>query len=278
VSKVITLGAESPEAPDAAAVAGADPVAGPVLRHVHAVMGTMVSFDVRLGDAKTNAAHLALARACARLDRADAVFSTWKPNSPMSLLRRNAMTLDKAPAEVAEVLELCALARDLSDGWFDPWKMPGGIDPTGLVKGWAVDQALGELRAAGVRAAIVSAGGDLATFGGPEPGLPWRIGVRDPRAIDKIACILESPGAVATSGCYERGSHVIDPKTGRTETRCESATVTGPELWLADALATGLLVAGEAGLAVIEAVEGYGGCVISESGSIAVTGSLPMTQ
>ena len=263
---------------DAAAVAEADPVAGPVLRHVHAVMGTMVSFDVRLGDAKTNAAHLALARACARLDRADAVFSTWKPNSPMSLLRRNAMTLDKAPAEVAEVLELCALARDLSDGWFDPWKMPGGIDPTGLVKGWAVDQALGELRAAGVRAAIVSAGGDLATFGGPEPGLPWRIGVRDPRAIDKIACILESPGAVATSGCYERGSHVIDPKTGRTETRCESATVTGPELWLADALATGLLVAGEAGLAVIEAVEGYGGCVISESGSIAVTGSLPMTQ
>ncbi len=278
MSKVVTLGAESPEAPDAAAVAEADPVAGPVLRHVRAVMGTMVSFDVRLGDAKTNAAHLALARACARLDRADAVFSTWKPNSPMSLLRRNAMTLDKAPAEVAEVLELCALARDLSDGWFDPWKMPGGIDPTGLVKGWAVDQALGELRAAGVRAAIVSAGGDLATFGGPEPGLPWRIGVRDPRAIGKIACILESPGAVATSGCYERGSHVIDPKTGRTETRCESATVTGPELWLADALATGLLVAGEAGLAVIEAVEGYGGCVISESGSIAVTGTLAMTQ
>lgn len=278
MSKVATLGAESPEAPDAAAVAGAGPVAGPVLRHVHAVMGTMVSFDVRLGDAKPNAAHLALARACARLDRADAVFSTWKPNSPMSLLRRNAMTLDKTPAEVAEVLELCALARDLSDGWFDPWKMPGGIDPTGLVKGWAVDQALGELRAAGVRAAIVSAGGDLATFGGPEPGLPWRIGVRDPRAIDKIAYILESPGAVATSGCYERGSHVIDPKTGRTETRCESATVTGPELWLADALATGLLVAGEAGLAVIEAVEGYGGCVISEGGSIAATGSLAMTQ
>ncbi len=277
MSKVVTLAAESPEVPAAAAVAGADPVARPVLRHVHAVMGTMVSFDVRLGDAKTNAAHLALARACARLDRADAVFSTWKPNSPMSLLRRNAMTLDKAPAEVAEVLELCALARDLSDGWFDPWKMPGGIDPTGLVKGWAVDQALGELRAAGVRAAIVSAGGDLATFGGPELGLPWRIGVRDPRANDKIACLLESPGAVATSGCYERGNHVIDPKTGRAETRCESATVTGPKLWLADALATGLLVAGEAGLAVIEAVEGYEGCVISESGSIAMTGSLART-
>ena len=278
MAKTGTLTRDSPWAADAATPSEADPVTGPVLRHVHAVMGTMVSFDVRLGDANPAAAHLALARACARLDRADAVFSTWKPNSPMSLLRRNAMAPDEAPAEVAKVLELCDLARELSGGWFDPWRMPGGIDPTGLVKGWAADRALDELRASGVRAAIVSAGGDLATFGGPEPGSPWRIGVRAPRAIDKIACILESPGAVATSGCYERGRHVIDPRTGRTETRCESATVTGPELWLADALATGLLVAGEAGLALIEAVQGYEACVISETGSITMTGSLPITR
>ena len=239
-------------------------------------MGTMVSFDVRIGDANLNAAHLALARACARLDHADAVFSTWKPDSPMSLLRKNAISLDEAPPGVAKVLELCVRARDLSGGWFDPWTMPGGIDPTGLVKGWAAEQALDELRAAGVRAAIVNAGGDVATFGGPEPGLPWRIGVRDPWAIDRVACVLESPGAIATSGCYERGSHVIDPRTGRRETRCKSATVAGPELWLADALATGLLVAGEAGLALIEAVEGYEGYVISKNGSVAMTSSLPV--
>lgn len=122
----------------------------------------------------------------------------------------------------------------------------------------------------------MSAGGDLATFGGPEPGSAWRIGVRDPWATDRVACILESPGAVATSGCYERGSHVIDPKTGQPETRCESATVSGPQLWLADALATGLLVAGEACLALIEAVEGYEGCVISKGGSIAMTSSFPI--
>ena len=124
----------------------------------------------------------------------------------------------------------------------------------------------------------MSAGGDLATFGGPEPGSPWRIGVRDPWAIDKIACVLESPGAVATSGCYERGNHVFDPRTGRSETRCESATVTGPELWLADALATGLLVAGEAGLAPIEAAEGYEACIISGDGSIAMTSALPLIR
>jgi thiamine biosynthesis lipoprotein len=270
------MNALAPGAPGT--VATGNPSAGPVLGHVHAVMGTMVSFEVRVGDGDRNAAHVGLARACARLDRADAVFSTWKPNSPMSLLRRNEITLGDAPAEMAEVLERCAIARDLSGGCFDPWGLPGGIDPTGLVKGWAADKALAELRAVGVRAAIVSAGGDLATCGGPEPGSPWRIGVRDPRAAGSLAFIVASPGAVATSGCYERGHHVIDPGTGRPGTRCESATVTGPALWLADALATGLLVAGEAGLAAIEAVEGYEGCVISAGGSLAMTGSFPITS
>jgi len=236
----------------------------------------MVSFDVRVGDPKRNALLVALARARALLDRADAIFSTWKANSPMSLVRRNELSLEAAPRAVAEVLALCAVARDLSGGWFDPWAMPGGVDPTGLVKGWAAQRALDELRFAGADGSMVCAGGDLATFGGPEPGLPWRIGIRDPWAIDKVACVVESPGAVATSGCYERGAHVIDARTGLPGTRCTSATVTGPELWLADALATGLLVAGEAGLAQIEAVEGYEGYVINGQGSVSMTSWFPL--
>ena len=269
---------------EAAVAGGAGEAGGPVLagepalRHVHPVMGTMVSFDVRIGDAERNAVLVAVARACARLDRADAVFSTWKPNSPMSLFRRDAIALRAAPPELAAVLELCSLARELSGGWFDPWAMPGGVDPTGLVKGWAAEQALDELRRAGARAAMVSAGGDLATFGDPVPGSAWRIGVRDPWASDRLACVLESPGAVATSGCYERGNHVVDPRTGVATARCASATVAGPELWLADALATGLLVAGEAGLAQIETVQGYEGYVITERGTVAMTGSFPLAR
>ena len=259
-----------------AATGGTGTLADPVLRRVHPVMGTMVSFDVRVGPADPDAVLVALSRACARLDRADAVFSTWKANSPMSLLRRGELPPEKVPAEIAQVLELCALARDLSGGLFDPWAMPGGVDPSGLVKGWAAGQALTVLGEAGARAAMVGAGGDLATFGGPEPGQPWRIGVCDPWDRDRVACVLESPGAVATSGCYERGNHVIDPRTGSPMSRCKSATVTGPELWLADALATGLLVSGEDGLAWIEVLEGYEGYVISETGSVAATGSFPI--
>ena len=187
------------------------------------------------------------------------------------------MTLEEAPAEMATGASRCALSPVSSPAvGSTPGGCPGGSTRLVSSRAGRSDWALDELRAVGVRAAMVSAGGDLATFGGPEQASPWRIGVRDPWAIGKIACVLESPGAVATSGCYERGSHVIDPKTGRAETRCESATVTGPDLWLADALATGLLVAGEAGLALIEAVEGYEACVISGDGSIAMTGALPL--
>ena len=44
-------------------VATADPPVGPVLRYVHAVIGTIVSFEVRVGDGDPNAAHVGLARA-----------------------------------------------------------------------------------------------------------------------------------------------------------------------------------------------------------------------
>ena len=241
--------------------------AGPVLRHVQAVMGTMVSFEIRIGDAEAKAAHVALARACSRLERADAVFSTWKPNSPMSLLRRGEMTLGEAPAEMAEVLELCKVARELSGGCFDPWAMPGGIDPTGLVKGWAADRALGELRAAGVRAATVNAGGDLASFGGPGPGWPWRIGVRDPRAESALACVVESPGAVATSGCYERGPHLINPKDGKMRFETASASVVGADLAICDALATALVVADEEGPELARTLADYDAYLIRSDGT-----------
>ena len=155
----------------------------------------------------------AVARAQAGLRRADEVFSTWKPQSPVSRLRRGEIELEQAPPEVAQVLELCRRAREASQGWFDPWLMPGGLDPTGLVKGWAAERALQELRRAGLPGALINAGGDIAVFGEPEPGEPWRIGIRDPRDEQRIVLTVElrGAGAVATSGAYERGEHVLQP-------------------------------------------------------------------
>jgi thiamine biosynthesis lipoprotein len=245
------------------------------VKHVERVMGTAVSFDVRGGTPA------AVADACAILHRADAVFSTWQPDSPMSRLRRGELSIGDAPAEIAEVLDLCAQAKRMSGGWFDPWRMPGGVDPTGLVKGWAAQRAADALRETGAEAAMVNAAGDIVTFGGPEPesGRAWQLGIRDPREPDRIAWVVAvRDGAVATSAAYERGDHVLDPHTGAPARAALSATVTGPDLALADALATGLFAAGVAGLPLIDALPGYDALLVEPGGEARLTGQFPLLE
>jgi thiamine biosynthesis lipoprotein len=157
--------------------------------------------------------------------------------------------------------------------------MPGGVDPTGLVKGWAAQQAAETLREAGVEAGMVNAAGDIVTFGEPEPGRPWQLGIRDPRNPDRIGWVVAArAGAVATSAAYERGDHVVDPHTGAPARAALSATVAGPDLAFADALATGLFAAGVAGLQFIDALPGYDALVVEPGGETLVTAAFPLRQ
>jgi len=245
------------------------------VHHLEHVMGTVVTIDVYT-DADVSAAAVApqLQRARTTLHEADDVFSTWKENSPMSKLRRREITIAQAPPELAEVLELCAIARDLSGGWFDPWAMPGGLDPTGYVKGWAAQRALAALVSPGISGAIVNAAGDIASFGGPDGTTSFRFGIVDPASPGRLARIVELTGALATSGTYERGEHLIDPHTGAASARVASATVSGPDLGLADALATAVAVA-EDGLHLVEALEAYEALTISFDGTEHWTAGFP---
>ena len=128
------------------------------------------------------------------------------------------------------MLELCRRARDASDGWFDPWRMPGGVDPTGLVKGWAAERAMDEFRAAGAAGALVNAGGDIAVIGEPAPGEPWRSAsaTRSPRT--GCCCVSSStararwPRRAATNAAL----HLIDPHTGEPADGLLAATVDRP--------------------------------------------------
>jgi thiamine biosynthesis lipoprotein len=156
--------------------------------------------------------------------------------------------------------------------------MPGGFDPTGLVKGWAAERALGKLRGAGAPGALINGGGDVAAFGSPARGERWRVGIRHPWRADALACVVEAGAAVATSGPYERGPHLIDPRTGRPAARAASATVTGPSLARADALATGVAVGGDGALAVVAGLTGYAGYLIRPDGSEADTGGIAFVR
>jgi thiamine biosynthesis lipoprotein len=249
----------------------------PVLKHAEEVMGTVVSFVVPTGGVPELRVTNALQSACRVLHEADAVFSTWNPDSPMSRVRRGELALEDAPGVMRDVLRTCGLVRELSGGWFDPWAMPGGVDPTGLVKGWAAQRAAAELESAGITSAMINAAGDIVVLGGPEPGRPWQVGLRDPRRPQRLACIVPVEGAIATSAHYERPDQVLDPRDGTPALGLRSATVMGPDLGVADALATGLLAAGAAGLTQIAELEDYSAYGVGPAGVVRVTPGFPHT-
>jgi len=241
------------------------------------VMGTVVTIDLYgPHPVSTSGFAVLIERACTSLREADAVFSTWKADSPMSRLRRGEITVSMAPPEVAQVLALCSAARELSGGWFDPWAIPGGVDPTGYVKGWAAQRALAALEDPSVTGAIVNAAGDIASFGGLGPFEPFRFGIVNPFATRELVCVVSGAVSLATSGAYERGPHLVDPHTGLAAARAASASVSGPDLGLADALATAVAVAGEEGLTMVDAIDGYDAMIVTPDGAVRSTAGLPM--
>lgn len=185
-----------------------------------------------------------LEEAVAQLHRIDVMFSTYRPDSPVSRLSRGEISLRDCPAEVAAVADLCATAYQRTGGYFTP-TFAGRWDPTGLVKGWSVEQVHSLLLAAGSTAHSVNGGGDVRIHGEVEPGRPWEVGITHPLVADSFVAVVRGTDlAVASSGTYERGLHVVNPFTGRPATELVAATVTGPDLSMADAFATALLAMG----------------------------------
>lgn len=248
------------------------------VRHAETVMGTVVSFTVPVGDLPVSEIRDAIGAASRKLQDIDATLSIWKPESAMSRVRSGELGVEDAPAMLAEVLRCCEAPRELSGGWFDPWAMPGGVDPTGLVKGWAAEQAALELSGAGVEAFLINAAGDLVARGEAAPRRPWQVGIRDPRRPGRIACVVAVRGAIATSADYERPGQILDPALGRSVRPLLSATVTGPDLAQADALATGLAAEGAAGLERFGVIAGYEAYAIDPAGVTRLTAGFPVTR
>jgi thiamine biosynthesis lipoprotein len=247
-----------------------------VVYYLEEVMGTVVVFDLYVESTLDRDVIDSLVdTARATLHHADDLFSTWKAESSVSRLRRGVAALDDMPEDVIEVLTLCASARDISQGWFNPWAMPGGVDPTGYVKGWAAQRALRAFDHDAVTGAMVNAAGDIAARGRPGVNAPFRIGITDPEAQGRLACVVDVHAAIATSGTYERGQHLIDPFTGRPGARASSASVVGPDLGVADALATALAVAGPDFLATLEGIADYEGLAFERDGSWSCTTRFP---
>jgi FAD:protein FMN transferase len=233
--------------------------------HQEAVMGTVVTFDV-VTSAPTHDVQTAIGRAVDWLHLVDDTFSTFKPESEVCRFDRGELEIGAGGDDLRRVLALCHRFHQETGGYFDAWA-GGRFDPSGVVKGWSIERASHLLSRAGMSNHIVDGGGDVVFRGQPARGLPWRVGVRHPLRPEAYCAVLSlRDGAVATSGTYERGPHVVNPLTGRPATDLVSVTVVGPELYVADAYATAALAMGEKAPAWLDALSGYEALVVAPDG------------
>lgn len=257
---------------------------GKVMKRVEEQWGTVIGVEV-YDDGRDDTEDVV--DACfAWFARVDALFSTWHDDTEIMRIGTGELAVRDASPEVRTVLDLCEQMRLESGGAFDiafgarpevgprPGRAP--IDPSGLVKGWAVARAADLLRAAGHAHFSVNAGGDVVVAGnagGADASPGWRIGIQHPWARERVAAVLVvSDVAVATSGLYERGDHVIDPRNGRPATGLASATVVGPDLAIADAYATAVVALGpDSGLQWLATRIGYEAMGITGDGVVVTT-------
>jgi FAD:protein FMN transferase len=235
------------------------------LHHVEAVMGTSVSIDI-----VDSADRSIVDELVAWFHEVDEVFSPYKELSTISRIGRGEVGPGdpSLTADVLEVLERCERLLVETDGVFDVWNLPSPngtrFDPCGYVKGWSVERARHLLVGHGVQHFCINAGGDVALGGRDRDGGPWKIGIRRPD-MDAIAVVVagEGPLGIATSGSYERGAHIHDPRCDQPSTETAAVTIVGPSVAEADAFATTVYVMGVEGLVWLQQFPEYGGCVIT---------------
>ena len=228
-------------------------------------MGTVFSLDQRGPDVDD----AVVERAFAVIRAADQRFSPYLDTSELSRVVRGELEEGAASGEFRHVM---ALADDLcrtSGGAFDArrHRADGRLDPSGLVKGWAAEAAARVLDEGGVTDYCLNAGGDVLARGGARQSRPWRVGIRHPADPAAVVAVVDARDlAVATSGAYERGAHIVHPRGNRTPASWWSVTVVGPSLTYADAYATAVFAMGPSGLAWVDRHPGYGAYCIAPDG------------
>lgn len=221
-------------------------------------MGTVISLALPTATVGAADGGQVLEGAAAAVERVfaglDAMFSLYRPDSEASRMARGEITLRDASAAFRARFEDATGWRLLTEGFFTPERPDGVLDLSGIIKGYAIDQAATALESVGVEDWCLNAGGDVLVSGSPAPGTgsPWLAGIVDPQ--DRGALLSGFPlgdagrfAALATSGSAERGDHIWKAGVGRTEFRrseFRQVSVAARDIVTADVLATAVVAGG----------------------------------
>ena len=194
----------------------------------------------------------------------DNKFSTYKKDSEISQINRGELKESQYSTEMKKILFLSEKTKKETNGYFNI-NINGILDPSGIVKGYAIFEAARTLKAKGFNNFYVEIAGDIQVYGKNEKNVPWKVGIQNPFDLDEIVKVvaLRDKG-IATSGTYIRGSHIFNPKERKPAKNIVSITVIGPNVYEADRFATAAFAMGEKGISFIEGLKGLEGYMIQK--------------
>lgn len=248
------------------------------MREVRLIMGMPIEIEIvptspRFRGASGTEVEEALEKAFAYLVAVDNRFSTYKPESEIMQINRRELTHEAASAEMKEIFDLAEKTKQETNGFFDIKQSNGSLDPSGVVKGWAIKNAAEGIRTEGFENYFVNAGGDIASRGRNEKGEEWSVGIKNPFNQTEIVKVVYPRGkGIATSGSYIRGAHIYNPHDpAQRLDNLVSLTVIGSDVLEADRFATAAFAMGEEGIAFIENLDGFEGYAITKDGIATIT-------
>ncbi len=198
-------------------------------------------------------------------------FSTYKPDSEISKINNGVIKDGDYSRDMQEIFTLAEKTKEETNGYFDIVTPEKTIDPSGIVKGWAIWQAGEILKNNGFKNFYIDAGGDIETFGKNQNGEPWQIGIRNPFKIAEVVKVVKGDDkGIATSGNYVHNDHIYNPK-GAAPKDVTSLTVIGPNIYEADRFATAAFAMGRDGIYFIEQLPGFEGYLIDKDGIATMT-------
>lgn len=195
----------------------------------------------------------------------DNKFSTYKKTSEISKINRGMIQKNQYSMDMKKILLLCKQTTKDTNGYFDIFRN-GKLNPSGIVKGWAILKASELLKKNGFKNFYIDAGGDIQ-IAGRNQREPWKIGIKNPFNQKEIikSLVLYNKG-IATSGNYIRGNHIYNPKNNKKISGIVSLTVIGPNIYEADRFATAAFAMESNGISFIENLSGFEGYMVDNKG------------
>lgn len=198
--------------------------------------------------------------------KVDEKFSPYRKDSEVTRVNKGSLRKDEYSVDLKSIFLLSEKTKKETHGFFDI-KKNGVLDPSGIVKGWAIFNAAALLKKRGFGNFYIDVGGDIEVSGKNAKGKNWQIGIRNPfDRYQNIKTLSLADRGVATSGTSIRGQHIYNPHNpDQILDEIVSITVVGPDVYEADRFATAAFAMGSSGISFIESRPNLEGYMISKT-------------